>query len=637
MKYRPEIDGLRTLAVVPVILFHAGFELFSGGYVGVDVFFVISGYLITTILITEHDEGRFSLINFYERRARRILPALLFVILCCLPFAWMWLLPDDLIDFGKSLLATALFSSNIYFWMDSDYFATASELKPLLHTWSLAVEEQFYIFFPLALMVFWRFGKRFLIGLFALAFIVSLGMSHWAAYNKPDANFFLLPTRAWELLIGSVCAFWLQKRALPAASTLSQLLGLSGICLIIYSIVFFDGSTPFPSLYALVPTVGTALIILFAGKNTLTGALLSLKPMVGIGLISYSAYLWHQPIFAFARLRSLLEPSHTLMLGLSVLSLVLAFFSWKFVEAPFRNRKRISRNSTLSLGASGVLASALAGVIFVQTNGFEDLKLATLNETQRYKYELLNESTGYDMYERMHSAECKFWARDIQHLNPHSLGNCLEKFGAPVLVLGDSHAMNIYNVVARSDEFEFVIGIAQGGCRPHTPISSCHYESFLEYFTADKSLRPFVIYHQSGSYFLKDDSGDYEPPLDKPVFFDPNNVVKVTEYLNEISSLGIKVVWLGPFVEYRSNLTHIYFQDIPKNNFSVFNNLEKDLTERIEEYSSFSYIEFDDFYRIPAEVVFEDCLIWRDGDHFSTCGENIISKNANWSVIHNLR
>jgi peptidoglycan/LPS O-acetylase OafA/YrhL len=182
MKYRAEIDGLRALAVLPVILFHAGFEKFSGGYVGVDVFFVISGYLITTIIISEMAEDNFSILNFYERRARRILPALFFVMLACFPFAWFWLAPDDLKDFGESLFAVSIFSSNILFWLESGYFDTAAELKPLLHTWSLAVEEQFYILFPIFLILTWRFGVKEILILLLLFFLTSskgLGITCW--------------------------------------------------------------------------------------------------------------------------------------------------------------------------------------------------------------------------------------------------------------------------------------------------------------------------------------------------------------------------------------------------------------------------------------------------------------------------
>lgn len=194
MDYRRELDGLRALAVLPVILFHAGFETFSGGFVGVDVFFVISGYLITTIILAELNRGNFSIVNFYERRARRILPALFLVMLACIPFAWILLAPADLNSFAKSLVAVSLFVSNVFFWKDGDYFETAAELKPLIHTWSLAVEEQYYVLFPLFLMLFWKFGKRWILVTLGLVFVLSFAVAQWASYAKPAAAFFTAAT-----------------------------------------------------------------------------------------------------------------------------------------------------------------------------------------------------------------------------------------------------------------------------------------------------------------------------------------------------------------------------------------------------------------------------------------------------------
>ena len=204
--YRPEIDGLRAIALIPVVLFHAGFEWFSGGYVGVDVFFVISGYLITSIILQEKEVGNFSFTYFYERRARRILPALFFIMLLCIPFAWILLLPHELIDFGKSLMATSLFSSNILFWLESDYFAADAELIPLIHTWSLAIEEQFYLFFPLIMIFFWVIGKRHLFWILSIIAIVSFTLTEWGWRHFPEANFYLIPSRAWELMIGALIA-----------------------------------------------------------------------------------------------------------------------------------------------------------------------------------------------------------------------------------------------------------------------------------------------------------------------------------------------------------------------------------------------------------------------------------------------
>jgi len=351
MQYRREIDGLRALAVVPVILFHAGFEMFGGGFVGVDVFFVISGYLITTIIIADLEEGKFTIVNFYERRARRILPALFLVMFACLPFAWLWALPSHMDEFSQSLAAVSVFASKILFWRESGYFNTSAELKPLLHTWSLGVEEQYYLVFPVFLLIAWRLGKRWLLSLLIVIAVASLAVAHWGATAKPVATFFLLPTRGWELLIGASAAFhfpttdrWQPRKALNEVGS------ALGLALLTYAIFAYNKQTPFPSLYALVPTVGSALIILLGTQETFVGRLLGNKVLVSIGLISYSCYLWHQPMFAFARQRSLSEPNQLVFGMLTVIAFVLAYFSWRYVEIPFRNKEWIARKQVFSYG-----------------------------------------------------------------------------------------------------------------------------------------------------------------------------------------------------------------------------------------------------------------------------------------------
>ena len=343
MKYRQEIDGLRAFAVLPVILFHAGFETFSGGFVGVDVFFVISGYLITTIIISELAEKKFSLVEFYERRTRRILPVLFFIMLVCVPFSWVLLPPSQLISFFKSLVAVPLFISNFFFWQEGGYFDVAAELKPLLHTWSLAVEEQFYVFFPLFLTLFWRFGKYWIQIACLIIFFLSLFLAHWASIEKPTAAFFLLPTRGWELLIGTFAAFYLaQKRSEYLSKHVKELVGFLGLCLVLISVFVFSKETPFPSLYTLVPTLGALLIILFATSDTHVGQFIGHKIFVAIGLVSYSAYLWHHPIFAFYKFyQEKLGDFDKLLIVLFVF--VLSYVTWKFIEQPFRQKGKFSR------------------------------------------------------------------------------------------------------------------------------------------------------------------------------------------------------------------------------------------------------------------------------------------------------
>lgn len=378
MEYRREIDGLRALAVVPVILFHAGFVAFSGGFVGVDVFFVISGYLITTIILDQLGQGSFSLAGFYERRARRILPALYFVMLCTLPFAWFTMVPVELIEYSKSLIAVPLFVSNVVFWLDAGYFQTASELKPLLHTWSLAVEEQYYVLFPLFMLLAWRWCKKWLGLMLLLVALVSVFAAQWASHARPSFAFFMLPTRGFEILIGALIALFLNQkysafekfRAHPVSRPASESGSLFGLALIVYAIFAFNKSTPSPSFYTLIPTLGTGLIILFASQNTIAGKLLGCKPLVGIGLISYSAYLWHQPFLVFARLISIDNPSTATLLLLCGLSLGAGYLSWRFVEKPFKNKNRVSRANVLGWSVIFAGAFILIGMVGVRNHGF---------------------------------------------------------------------------------------------------------------------------------------------------------------------------------------------------------------------------------------------------------------------------
>ena len=365
MRYRPEIDGLRAIAVIPVILFHAGSQLFSGGFVGVDIFFVISGYLITTIILADLEAGRFSILNFYERRARRILPALYVVMASCLPFAWLWLMPGDVKELSNSVMAGLVFASNIFFWRHNDYFDAATELKPLLHTWSLGVEEQFYVLFPICLVFAWRLGRKKIVLFLAIVALLSLALAEYATTRKPVATFFLLPTRGWELAIGSLIAFYLEgKERDHFPLTLYQILSLVGLGLIALGVLTFSKETPFPGFSALIPTVGAGLIIVFALPGTLVGRLLGSRVLVGVGLVSYSAYLWHQPLLSFARHRSFTEPNDVGVALIVVLTFGLAYLTWRFVERPFRQNDMVPKRLVwrFSLASAAVLSVCAVGL-----------------------------------------------------------------------------------------------------------------------------------------------------------------------------------------------------------------------------------------------------------------------------------
>jgi len=363
--YRADIDGLRAAAVLPVVLYHAGIPGFSGGYVGVDVFFVISGFLITGIIWSEILTGTFSLVNFYERRARRILPALFAVIAVSLFIGSLILLPAEFEGLSKSALATTFFVSNLYFWHALDYFGAAGDLHPLLHSWSLAIEEQFYIVFPLFLIIAAKYRYGLMLGLMAVLFVLSLAGSIYVVDRAPQWAFYLPPARTWELLMGSFLALGLGPQL--RARWLREGVAAAGLAMIALPIFVYSDETAFPGIAALPVCAGTACLILSSSNGpTLVGRALSLRPVVFIGLISYSLYLWHWPVLVF--LRHYFGVEH-LELSIAIIAICASFLaallSWRYIERPFRQKGLLSRRQVFStVGYSTAVIALICGAIW---------------------------------------------------------------------------------------------------------------------------------------------------------------------------------------------------------------------------------------------------------------------------------
>lgn len=546
MLYRPEIDGLRAVAVVPVILFHAGFDQFSGGYVGVDIFFVISGFLITSIILTERSAGSFSYLNFYERRARRILPALFLVVIACIPFAWLWMQPRQFEDFGQSIMAVGLFGSNFLFWKEDGYFAEAAELKPLLHTWSLAVEEQYYVIFPLLIGAIWTFGRRRIMILLALLSFASLGLCEWMAYSYPSANFYLLPTRAWELFFGGLCAFYQTsaQRQKP-----SEWLSVAGTLLILYALFRFDAQTPFPSLYAVIPVIGTALIILYGRKGTYVAKLLSFGPVVAIGLISYSAYLWHQPLFAFARIRSQEDLAIPALFSLILMAFALAYVSWRFVERPFRNRRQVSGRTIAIAGASvGFLLIAVGGAGDI-TSGFPGRTFAENRSYEDLSRQLESNNGLSSLCDR------KFTLAE----------ECRTAEKPEIVVWGDSYAMHLIDGIIGSNPEVRLVQMTKSVCGPFfgiAPILPPLYpkkwaagclafnRDVLDWMKATPSLKyavlstPFTTYIKNDASFLTQNGEIIKPSGIAEV--QKFALAQFRETLSRLQEIGIRPVVFSP-------------------------------------------------------------------------------------------
>jgi len=407
LPYRAEIDGLRAIAIVSVILYHAkmvffGGISFEGGFIGVDIFFVISGYLITRIILFElQSKSSFSFLNFYERRARRILPMLFFVIFVSIPFAWIILLPSDLIEFAESILSSLFFSSNFYFYFSTtQYGVESSLLKPFLHTWSLGIEEQFYLIFPIIVFTIFKFFRKFFLTIIFLLVILSLQFSESMEIRNSALNFYMPFSRFWELLTGAMLAYREINFQLPKSKEKSifvELLPIFGLYLIFYSIFFFDGRTPHPSFVTIIPIIGVSLIIGFSSKEELVGKILGSRVFVFTGLISYSAYLWHFPIFAFYRYLTL-HPSSIGFVICILLTLVLSATSYKFIEQPFRKKPVLLKTPVLKILLFSFMV--IFTISFLMANEFIKNKpknnIVKLLDNDGHRREMLKFELGFD-------------------------------------------------------------------------------------------------------------------------------------------------------------------------------------------------------------------------------------------------
>ena len=463
MQHRPDIDGLRAAAVIPVVLYHADIAPFSGGYVGVDVFFVISGYLITSLILEDQSTGRFSILRFYERRMRRIFPALFTVLIFCLGVGFLLFMPADFRRLGATVAATTLFSSNLLFARQGGYFDSGTDFKPLLHTWSLAVEEQYYIVFPLFMTAMLFFTKRTLFG----TFVVLAGLSFvWSlvqlAYD-PVGAFYLPIGRAWELLLGAMLAMRTQSAASPR--WLAETLAVLGLGAILWSVVTYPADTSFPGVKVLVPCLGAALVI-GSGMDhkTLVARLLSLRLPVFIGLISYSLYLWHLPLIVMSKyylMRALTGPETLLVLLCSV---ALAVLSWRYIETPFRRGAPRSNARPMFAAATAAMATCFsAGALIYVLNGLpqrlpadvSSLAMGAIDNTFSNSF-----CNTIDPKEIAAGRACK-------------VGYPIPGMAPSFAILGDSFGSSLLPAVetAATENGRTGIALTHGGCYPLVGIS----------------------------------------------------------------------------------------------------------------------------------------------------------------------
>lgn len=430
IRYRPDIDGLRAIAVSAVVLFHAGLPGFGGGFIGVDVFFVISGYLITSLILAEIDTGSFSVVGFYQRRILRIFPALIMVVAFCVIVGYILMTPNDYFRLGKSVNATAFFVSNIFFWRQVSYFGAQASENPLLHTWSLSIEEQFYLLYPMFIVLASKAGRNVRLAAISLVCLMSFVSCVCLIYYKPSATFFLGPTRVWELLVGGILALKLIPNS-NYSQRVQLLIGLAGLLCITYATFSYSSSMRYPGFAAIVPVAGAALLV-WSGQTRITSVhrLLSTTPFVSLGQASYSLYLWHFPLLAYLEYLTLGRPTVSMTALACALSVGMAFVSLRFIEHPFRFPRRKGVAPRLAMVSVVCMAALILAGSYIQF----DEGIASRVDPVSIKY------LDAELDKFRHHVECM----SLEDVIVKPGEAC--KLGAPaavpsVLLWGDSHSM----------------------------------------------------------------------------------------------------------------------------------------------------------------------------------------------------
>ncbi len=657
MTYRPDIDGLRAVAVLLVVFFHAGFPYLSGGFIGVDVFFVISGYLITSIIVSEVKQEKFSYINFYERRARRILPAMYVMSFIVLLATLFFQMPDDLEKTAKTLFFATLFSANIFFWRTTDYFSGDSDFEFFLHAWSLAVEEQFYFIFPIVILLFFNRGKWLLL-LTVFAFVASFLISVYTSYHHVWASYYLLPSRAWQMMAGALLAI-VSFQGLKLGSKQAGLLGILAFLCILLPAVFYSKQTRFPGLAALLPTLGAAGLIFVGGihHQNWISKLLSLSWIKFVGLISYSLYLWHWPVFAFLRNY---EANVKLSVGMSVLGIVcsflFAFASWKFVEAPFRDKKRFSLRKIFSIVGFSSLALLISCVSIVLLKG-----IPSRIDPQIIELSQVSESEVID------NPCVQKTAADIKNKNICRVGN--DSSVATIALWGDSHLGALkkeFSLLLNDAELSGVF-LGKTGCPPIEGVlkrnladgQAClgFNEEVLSFLVGNSQISTVVLHARwalsvEGTRYGAESGPNYElvdTLSSKPSTNNANVVdVALNRTISQLLAAGKKVVLIAGVPEVgvsvprvmENNLFWGKKRDIRPSfdNFSV----RQASTNRILQTISERFPEVQLIY--PSSVLCDDeyCAIalnghplYFDDDHLSDLGAKLLLKSVRSLLVSN--
>ena len=619
IKYRPEIDGLRAIAVLAVVIYHAKFilngkELLPGGYLGVDVFFVISGYLITLILLKQIANKTFSFKSFYKRRLRRIAPALLGTMLAVLPFAWYSMFPNAAYEYCASILSSLGMGSNFLFWREDSYWAAVSDLKPFLHTWSLSIEEQFYIFFPILLIFInkKKILKNNLAKFLVFTFIFSLAFSQYASIHHVKTNFFLLPSRAWELLAGSLLAYLEINFGRNISSQLKSnvLVGI-GLTLVVLPFFLFKKETPHPSILTLIPILGSTLVVWYGSSIGYMTKIISHKVLVYIGLISYSLYLWHFPIFALYKINGF-EVSNLIMFVLICGSFFISILSYKWIEKPFRNPKIISDKAFYkSIVASFLIIFCTAAFGYFNKGNWLrfNKKQSILLGASQLRGKTRGSYTDYVVKKFNSERDLKFKKTNKRK----------------ILLLGDSYAQDFYNILYEGKflkDLDIVTHYIDGRCR------NVLYREDNNYNLAKTIQQKCKHIIRVGDTRLDGIMSDADLIIMASAWkkYSTNKMPELSDYIE--TKYGKKVVFVG-----RKKFGKLGFQEVLKLKNNDYNNILKEVeAEHTRNIQLARRLMFEREYLDLHNIICKSdtvCPITSDlGDLISYDGRHLTKKGA---------
>lgn len=618
MKYRADIDGLRALAVLPVIAYHLGVSGIPGGFTGVDIFFVISGYLICGIIYQSAIKGAFSYLEFYKRRCLRILPPLFVVLLATLLFGYNHLLPAQFTELGNSAVAVTLFSSNIFFWQQTGYFAGPAELKPLLHTWSLAVEEQFYILFPIVLLFAVRWFRHRVTQVMLAIIAVSFLLSIVGVLKKPDFTFYMLPTRAWELALGGIIAVsTLETRMASVRREVKHLMSLAGLGLILFGFFWLSTSKPFPAWNALWPCVGSFLLIL-AGREAVVNRILALKPVVYVGMISYCLYLWHWPLIVYSKMFLNMNEGMRDLLVLAM-TFALAIASRYLIEIPFRFKLAHLNPAAVSAFSVAGLVLLAAGTLYKshvsnESGKFSDMALAVAKFSQyrgtdEYFYQF---RLGKCFIDGNNEAKGHF-DRDYCLKTSAKLKN--------YLLIGDSHGAHLWRALSLAAGNNVnLMQATSAGCKPVS------HQAFSNRCTQlmDYVYQQWLPQHQVDGIIIS-------------ARWLPEDIAPLKATLKKLKEINSNITVMGPTIEYAEALPDLLaYQENGRKDLvsSSINRNIKGIDLRIQQAAAEEQVGYISVYNIMCPNDFCHALASNgqpsafDYGHFTLSGAKDVARQA---------